>query len=138
MIAANAARCVSFSRGGCPGALQTLRAIGVELENPVPHNLQRHSADLRRFGAPDAVINRRQRHQPAHLRSVLRPLGRRSNHRSIKIGPNRNRHGEPPSFATLNQPKVDSGTPSRVKLSGIGYKGFCGAAGLSHGHVFAR
>src|SRR5215213_9610885 len=40
----------------------------------------------------------------------------------IKVCPERNRHGEPPSFATLNQTCLKPTRPNRVTPSGTWYK----------------
>src|SRR3954468_6768607 len=40
----------------------------------------------------------------------------------IKVCPERNRHGEPPSFATLNQTRLKPTRPNRVTPSGTWYK----------------
>src|SRR3954468_20109311 len=42
----------------------------------------------------------------------------------IKVCPERNRHGEPPSFATLNQTCLKPTRPNRVTPSGTWYKFF--------------
>ena len=102
MIAASAARCTSFNRGGCPGALRSIRPSG-----PCALNLTTQSrttcsptpADLRRLSARGAVVNRRKSQQPARLRPVLRPFRRRPQPARAIIIPKTNccRHGEPPA-----------------------------------------
>src|SRR3954469_22762672 len=42
-------------------------------------------------------------------------------HMGIKVCPERNRHGEPPSFATLNQTCLKPTRPNRVTPSGTWY-----------------
>jgi len=102
---------------------QALRSMGVELHHPIANDLKRHPADLRRLGAPRAFVNRRQSQKPPRLRPVLRSPRRRPHHLRIKISPERNGHGEPPLFATLNQNPADSGIPNRVMPSKIWYYG---------------
>src|ERR1700688_5096041 len=80
---------------------QTLRPLGVELQHPIPNDLERHPADPGRLRARRAFVYRRQRQKPTRLPPVLRSLGSRSHRLSIKIGTKRNGHGEPPSFAAL-------------------------------------
>lgn len=50
-------------RTGAPTVLQTLRAVRVEPQNPVTHNLQRDATDLRRIRPPSTVIDHRKRQQ---------------------------------------------------------------------------
>ncbi len=101
---------------------QAVRPLGVELHHPVANDLERHPADPGRLRARRAFVNRRQRQKPARLRPVLRSLRRRPHHLRIKISPERNGHGEPPSFTTLNQNSTDSGIPIRVMPSETWYK----------------
>ena len=101
---------------------QPFGAMGVELHYPVANNLQRHAADLRRFGARGAIADRRQCQKPPRLRGVLRSLGRGSRQPRIKINPERYRHGEPPSFAMLNQTNADLGIPPESQLPGFGIR----------------
>jgi len=100
-------------------AFPTMRS---EPDHPIANDLQSDGTDLRRLGAARAVVNRRQRQKPPGLRPILRSLGRGPHHLSVIIGPNRNGHGEPPLFATLNQNPADSGIHIRVTLSRTGYK----------------
>ena len=63
IILATAARWVSSSFEGWPGAFLSMRPLGpmgVELHYPVPHDLQRHPADFRSLGAPRPVVDRGQ------------------------------------------------------------------------------
>jgi hypothetical protein len=90
---------------------QAVRPVSVELENPIANDLKRYAADLGRLAARGAFVYRRQRQQTPRLRTVLRTLRCGSHHYSLKIHPKRYRHGEPPSFATLNQFKDDLGSP---------------------------
>jgi len=91
--------------GGLTGRLAVDQPVGttlVEFHHPVPHDLQPNPADPGRLGARSPVINRGQRQQTARLRSVLGPAGKRAHSGGIEVSPERNRHGEPPSFATSN------------------------------------
>ena len=64
---------------------QTIRPIGVELHHPVPHDLQRDTADPGGIGARRTVIDRRKRQKPPCLRCVLRLAGKRPQLRRLKI-----------------------------------------------------
>src|ERR1700730_7433715 len=57
----------------------------------------------------------------SRLRPILAPPCRGSQLRRVKISPERDRHGEPPAFATLNQKPIASGKP-RVTVSGTWYQ----------------
>jgi hypothetical protein len=46
---------------------EPLGSVGVKAQHPIPHDLQRHAADLSRFGAGDPIIDRRQSHKAASL-----------------------------------------------------------------------
>ena len=75
IIAASAARCASFSRGGWPGALRSISPsgpCGVEPQHPVADDLQRHPADPSRLAARCPLVDRRQRQQPPRLGRILR------------------------------------------------------------------
>ena len=50
---------------------QPIWSIGVEANDPIPHNLARHAADKGCIAAAAAVQDRRNRQQSAHLRTVL-------------------------------------------------------------------
>ena len=56
-----------------------------------------------RRGAGCSIVDRGQGQKAPRLRAVLRRAGNRAQRMGIKVCPERNRHGEPPSFATLNQ-----------------------------------
>src|SRR4051812_7062553 len=98
--------------------------MGVELHHPVAHDLHRDPADPGRRGAGCPLIDRGQRQQTPGLRAVLRRAGDRAQRMGIKVCPERNRHGEPPSFATLNQTCLKPTRPNRVIPSGTWYKTF--------------
>ena len=91
---------------------QTRRTIGVELEHPIANDLKRHPANPGRLRPTGSLINRRQRQKPPRLWSVLALPCPTPHANTIKIGPERDSHGEPPSFATLNQTLADSEIPS--------------------------
>src|SRR3984893_3590630 len=78
--------------------------MGIELQNSVAHDLQRHAADLPRLGARRPLIDRSQGEKPPRLWPILCLFRYRAKTRRIKITPkpNRNRHGYLPPFATLN------------------------------------
>src|SRR5215210_882995 len=50
---------------------QTVRAVRVELHDPVPHDLQRDAANPGGFGAGRALVDGSQRQQTPGLRAVL-------------------------------------------------------------------
>src|SRR3954463_8416279 len=100
---------------------QALGPMGVELHHPVPHDLNRDPAEPGRRGAGRPLIDRGQRQKAPRLRAVLRRAGDRAQRLGIKVCPERNRHGEPPSFATLNQTCLKPTRPNRVTPSGTWY-----------------
>jgi hypothetical protein len=95
--------------------------MGVELHHPVAHDLHRDPADPGRLSAGCSIIDRGQGQKAPRLRAVLRGAGNRAQHIGIKVCPERNRHGEPPSFATLNQTRLKPTRPNRVTPSGTWY-----------------
>jgi len=86
-----------------------------------PHDLDRDPADPGRLGAGGSVIDRGQRQETPRLRAVLRLAGDRAQHIGVKVCPERNQHGESPSFATLNQTCHKPTRPQRVTPSGTWY-----------------
>src|SRR5205814_8764465 len=100
---------------------QPIRPTAVAPHPPSPNHLQRHPADPARLGPPPPVIDSGQGQKTARLCRILRTPGKRAQARRIKISPQRDRHGEPPSFATLNQIYAASGIPQRVTLSETWY-----------------
>ena len=101
---------------------QAGRAVSVELQRPVPHDLQRHTADLDCLRARGAVINCRQGQQPTRLEAILRPRRRGSQRGGIEILPKRNRRGEIVSFVMLDQMQGVSGSASLITGSETWYK----------------
>ena len=99
---------------------QPVRTVRVELQHPIPDDLQGHPADLGSLRPARPVIDRGQSQQTTRLTRMPRSAGRPPQLRGVKIGPERDRHGEPPSFAMLNQNRTASGNP-RVMLSGTWY-----------------
>src|SRR4051794_19800772 len=95
--------------------------MGVELHHPVAHDLNRDPAEPGCRGAGCPLIDRGQGQQAPRLRAVLGRAGDRAQRMGIKVCPERNRHGEPPSFATLNQTCLKPTRPNRVTPSGTGY-----------------
>src|SRR4051794_8440776 len=100
---------------------QALGPLGVELHHPAPHDLTRPPADPSRLSAGRPVIDRGQGQKAPRLRAVLGRAGDRAQRMGIKVCPERNRHGEPPSFATLNQTRLKPTRPNRVTPSGTWY-----------------
>src|SRR6266480_5791848 len=90
---------------------QPIKTSGVELHHPIPNDLQCHSADRRRLGPPRPVIDGGQGQKTARLRRILRTPCNGAQARRIKISPQRDRHGEPPSFATLESDSRRSANP---------------------------
>jgi len=74
------------------------RTVGVELHHPVPDDLKRHAADLRRLRARRPVVNRSHSQEPARLAAVLRPSCLAAKLGGVKILSKRDRHCETPSF----------------------------------------
>jgi hypothetical protein len=102
---------------------QTIRPKSIEPHHPVPNDLQRHAANLGRLGPGRSIVNGRQRQKPSSLRAILRSFGSGLYQTGIKISPKRDRHGEPPSFAMLNQTDADSAIPRpESHLPGFGIK----------------
>jgi hypothetical protein len=97
---------------------QALRPMGVELHHPVAHDLDRDPADPGRLGAGRSLIDRGQRQQAPRLRAILGLTGDRAQRSGVEVSAERNRHGEPPSFATLNQTRLKPARPKRVTPSG--------------------
>ena len=77
--------------------------VGVEPHHPVAHDLQRHPADPGGLAACATIVDRGQRQQAPHLRSIFRGLGCCPHLRGIEVSPKRDGHREPQPFATLNQ-----------------------------------
>src|SRR3954453_11375775 len=100
---------------GLPGRLAVDQTIGpraVELDHPVAHDLHRDAANPGRLRARPPVVDRRQSQEPPGLRGILRPPGKGPQSGRVEISPERNRHGEPPAFAMLNQILAASGIPT--------------------------
>src|SRR3954468_22655422 len=96
---------------------QALGPMGVELYPPVAHDLQRDPADPGRLGAGCSIVDRGQGQKAPSLRAVLRRAGDRAQGGGVEVSPERNRHGEPPSLATLNQTCLKPTRPTRVTPS---------------------
>jgi hypothetical protein len=75
---------------------QAVRAVRVELQHPVPNDLQRHATDPGGIGPARPLVDRRQRQQTPGLRRILRSPRYRTQANSVEINPKRNRHGELP------------------------------------------
>lgn len=87
---------------------QPVRTVRVQLQNPITNDLERHTAGRGRLRAARTVIDRSQRQKTAGLACVLAPSGSGPQLLGLEIAPQRDRHGEPPSFATLNQTRSAS------------------------------
>src|SRR3954462_8679640 len=96
--------------------------MGVELHHPVAHDLNRDPAEPGCRGAGCPLIDRGQGQKAPRLRAVLGRAGDRAQRMGIKVCPERNWHGEPPSFATLNQTCLKPTRPNRVTPSGTWYE----------------
>src|SRR5918997_411280 len=110
--------------GGLAGRLavdEPLGALGVELEHPIAHDLQRHAPDPRRLGAGGSFVDRRQREKPTSLGSILCLPGQSTKPRCIEVRTEWDRHGEPPWLAKLNHTHPDAGNHERVSPSGTWY-----------------
>ena len=100
---------------------KALRPVRVELHHPVAHDLQRDPADPSGFGPARPVLDRRQSQETPRLWAILALAGHRAKAIGVEVAPKRNRHGEPPSFATLNQTRPKPTRPKRVTPSGTWY-----------------
>src|ERR1039457_6174155 len=95
---------------GAPRRLAVQKTVGppcVETHPPVSDDLETNAADLRRFCPRRAVVDRSKRQKPPSLRTILRFLRQPPQPRCVEISPKQYRHGEPPSFAMLNQSRAD-------------------------------
>src|SRR5258707_5744411 len=101
---------------------QAVRTACVEPQYPIPDDLKPDPADLRCLRALRTVINRRKSQKPPGLRPILRlPRQATQLHRlEIHAQRYRNRHGEPPAFATLNQSSADLGILDESRFRGLG------------------
>ena len=103
---------------------QTVRALRVELDDPVADDLQRDPADPGCLGSGGALIDRRQGEQPPGLWAILALTREPPQSRAVEVTPERDRHGEPPAFATLNQTRPATASRTRVTPSETWYKRF--------------
>jgi len=100
---------------------ETAGAMGVELHDPVTHNLQCHAADFRSLDARRPLVDRSQSQQAPRLRPVFCLAGYHAQLQCIEIGSERNWHGESPrspyriKFAAFRE------SPTRVIISGNWY-----------------
>src|SRR5689334_2944477 len=101
---------------------QSIRAIGVELQHPVPDDLSRHPANLCGLGTRRPVIDGRQRQQSAHLIGVLALARRYTDRPRVIIRAQWDRHGKTPRFASLESDPLRVGEAPRVRLSKAWYK----------------
>lgn len=80
---------------------QAIRTVRVEPHDPVPDDLQCHTADRCGLGARGSLVDRGQRQQAARLASVLARACRTAQARRVEIWPQRDRHG---AFLSCRQP----------------------------------
>jgi len=101
---------------------KAVRPSRIEPDHPIPDNLESDTAELRRFAARPTVIDRRKSQKPSGLRTVFRLLRKPAELGSVEIPTqgNRNRHGEPPPFAMLNQNLADLGIRDESGFWGFG------------------
>src|SRR4051812_40593153 len=95
--------------------------MGLEPHHPVPHDLDRDPANPSRLRAACPVIDRGQGQQPSGLRAILGLTGNPTQCGGIEVRGERTRHGDPPSFATLNQTRLKPTRPKRVTPSRTWY-----------------
>src|ERR1700692_1868585 len=102
--------------------MQAVPASGLEADQPIPHDLEPDTSELCRLAARPTVIDHRQGKKPSGLRAVFRLLRKPAQLDSVEIPTqgNRNRHGEPPSFATLNQTQAKLGILNESRSQGTG------------------
>ena len=101
---------------------QPIRAICVEPQHPVPDDLARHAADLRRLGTRGPVIDRREGEQAAHLVGILARARRQAGMRPVIIRAKWDRHGETSRFASLKSAPPRVGEAPRVGLREFWYE----------------
>src|SRR5215218_9988080 len=75
---------------------KALGSMRVEAQHPIAHDLQRHAADLSRFGAGGPIIDRRQSQKAAGLIGIPRALRQSTELGGIKVRAERdgNSHGD--------------------------------------------
>jgi hypothetical protein len=110
--------------GRLPGRLAIEKAVRtecIELHHPVANNLHTHSADPGCFRPRRTVVDRGQSQKSPRLRPVFRPPGSGPCRLCVEISPEwQGRHGEPPSFAVLNQPAADLKSPTESRSPRFG------------------
>src|SRR3954447_11880736 len=100
--------------------------MGVELHHPVAHDLDRDPADPGRLRAACPLIDRGQRQQAPRLWAILGLTSDRAQGGGVEVSAERNRHGEPLSFAVLESDppqtrQTQTSHPKRVTPSGTWY-----------------
>src|SRR4051794_33594630 len=80
----------------CPAGPEALRSPRVEAQHPIAHDLQRHAADLSRFGPGGPIIDRRQSQKAPGLIGIPRALRQSAELGGIKVTAERdgNSHGD--------------------------------------------
>src|SRR4051794_32224984 len=101
--------------------------MGLELHPPVAHDLARAPADPGRLRAACPLIDRGQRQQAPRLWAILGLTSDRAQGGGVEVSAERNRHGEPLSFAVLESDppqtrQTQTSHPKRVTPSGTWYK----------------
>ena len=104
---------------------QAVRPPLVQLEHPIPHDLQRHTADRRSLRPRGPVVDRRQGQQPPGLPRIMAPPGNSTQRSSIVISPQRNRHGSNPAVyrTESDHARVGQDSESASMSLGISHSG---------------
>src|SRR3712207_5020637 len=116
--------CVGEPRGlaGWLAVDQTAWALRVELQDPVADDLQRDPANPGCLGSSGTLVDGRQGEQPPGLWAILALTREPAKSGAVEVTPERDRHGEPPAFATLNQTRPAAASRKRVTPSETWYK----------------
>ena len=107
---------------------QAVGSLGIELQHPIANDLKCHATDLGSLGPRRPIIDCSQRQKAARLSGILRLPCCSAQPRRVKITPKRNRHGEPPSFATFEshlgpiRESLSSPHESRTQRLGIRHR----------------
>ncbi len=99
---------------------QTFRTGRVELQHPVPDDLQGHPADRCRLAPRRTVIDRCKGQQSAHLIWIITCARRKTQTQAIKIRPKRDRHRELLSSPDRNHTCLEPRKPHESHTSGPG------------------
>ena len=102
---------------------ETIRALGVETDNPVAHDLHSDAADPRRVRARAATVNLGQRQETPGLTGIVRLPRQTPQSRTIEIIPQQNPrcHGKPPCVCHLESDRSRFGNPpNESRIQGLG------------------